>query len=330
MFQTEFEFSLPRGYVDKDGRVHREGAMRLATAADEILPLKDPRVQGNPAYLVVILLARVVTRLGELEVVNPKVIEELFAADLAYLQDFYNRINGNGADGARRDLPALRRRLRGRAGDAAGGILGYPLDRAVEEVAYVAYHFHWPHEQLMTMEHAERRRWVRGDRQAERAGGGRSAAAPERAAVTGGPDLASAPLARAVLARWSWRPAGVQGTQRLLGGLAAQRAPMLARARGLQAWHDGLAHRWRPADIVPPALTVGGAGPVSADGIAAPRRPDRWRRHGPRITRAARRSDPERERPRPSGAGADRPGSRCGIANRSACRRRRPLPLARR
>jgi hypothetical protein len=96
MFQTEFEFSLPRGYVDKDGRVHRQGAMRLATAADEILPLKDPRVQGNPAYLVVILLSRVVTRLGELEVVNPKVIEELFAADLAYLQDFYNRINGNG------------------------------------------------------------------------------------------------------------------------------------------------------------------------------------------------------------------------------------------
>ena len=96
MFQTEFEFSLPRGYVDQDGQVHRQGAMRLATAADEILPLKDPRVQGNPAYLVVILLSRVVTRLGDLEVVNPKVIEELFAADLAYLQDLYNRINGNG------------------------------------------------------------------------------------------------------------------------------------------------------------------------------------------------------------------------------------------
>ena len=96
MFQTEFEFSLPRGYFDKDARLHSQGAMRLATAADEILPLKDPRVQGNPAYLVVILLSRVVTRLGELEVVNPKVIEELFAADLAYLQDFYNRINGNG------------------------------------------------------------------------------------------------------------------------------------------------------------------------------------------------------------------------------------------
>ncbi len=97
MFQTEFEFTLPRGYVDAEGQVHREGVMRLATAADEILPLRDPRVQSNPAYLVVILLARVVTRLGSLEVVNPKVIEGLFAADLAYLQDFYNRINGNGA-----------------------------------------------------------------------------------------------------------------------------------------------------------------------------------------------------------------------------------------
>jgi hypothetical protein len=92
-FATEFEFVLPRGYVDGAGNVHREGTMRLATAADEILPQKDPRVQGNPAYLVVILLARVVVRLGALEVINPKVIEGLFASDLAYLQDFYNRIN---------------------------------------------------------------------------------------------------------------------------------------------------------------------------------------------------------------------------------------------
>jgi hypothetical protein len=93
-FATEFEFVLPKGYLDATGTVHREGSMRLATAADEILPQKDPRVQGNPAYLVVILLARVVTRLGAVEAINPKVIEGLFAADLAYLQDFYNRING--------------------------------------------------------------------------------------------------------------------------------------------------------------------------------------------------------------------------------------------
>lgn len=93
-FATEFDFVLPRGYVDPAGAVHRDGTMRLATAADEILPQKDPRVQGNPAYLVVILLARVITRLGTLDVINPKIVEGLFASDLAYLQDFYNRING--------------------------------------------------------------------------------------------------------------------------------------------------------------------------------------------------------------------------------------------
>jgi hypothetical protein len=101
MFQTEYEFVLPRGYIDPEGNVHRQGVMRLATAADEILPLKDPRVQSNPAYLVVILLSRVITQLGSLEVINPKVIEGLFAADLAYLQDFYNRINGNGTRAVR-------------------------------------------------------------------------------------------------------------------------------------------------------------------------------------------------------------------------------------
>jgi hypothetical protein len=95
-FQTEFDFVLPRGYLDDEGTLHREGQMRLATAADEILPLRDPRVQGNPAYLVVILLSRVITRLGSLSTVNPKVVEGIYASDLAYLQDFYNRINGNG------------------------------------------------------------------------------------------------------------------------------------------------------------------------------------------------------------------------------------------
>lgn len=101
MFQTEYEFTLPRGYVDKENNIHREGMMRLATAADEILPLKDARVQSNPAYLAVILLSRVITKLGSLEVINTKVIEDMFASDLAYLQDFYNRVNGNGT-------PALR------------------------------------------------------------------------------------------------------------------------------------------------------------------------------------------------------------------------------
>lgn len=98
MFQTEFEFTLPCGYLDEDGTLHRSGVMRRATAADEILPLKDPRVQKNPAYLVVILLSRVVTRLDGISTINPKVIENLYATDLAYLQDLYNEVNqlGNG------------------------------------------------------------------------------------------------------------------------------------------------------------------------------------------------------------------------------------------
>jgi hypothetical protein len=98
MFRIEHEFTLPMGYLDEEGTLHREGTMRLATAADEILPVKDPRVQKNPAYLVVILLSRVVTRLGGVQAITPKTIESLFAADLAYLQDLYNEINqvGNG------------------------------------------------------------------------------------------------------------------------------------------------------------------------------------------------------------------------------------------
>lgn len=96
--QTEFEFHLSSGYVDDDGNVHKEGTMRLATAADEILPLKDPRVQANPAYLTVILLSRVITRLGSLPSVNTRVIENLFVSDLAALQALYQRINETGSD----------------------------------------------------------------------------------------------------------------------------------------------------------------------------------------------------------------------------------------
>jgi hypothetical protein len=94
--QTEFPFTLPRGYVDAEGNLHREGVMRLATAFDEIAPMKDPRVQSNPGYLSIILLSRVVTRLGDLPQVNPKVIEGLFSADFAFLEDFYRRVNEQG------------------------------------------------------------------------------------------------------------------------------------------------------------------------------------------------------------------------------------------
>jgi hypothetical protein len=96
MLQTEFEFTLPKGYIDKNGNLHKEGVMRLANAKDEIAPLQDPRVQHNQAYLVVILLSRVITRLGDLKDITPVVIENLFSSDLAYLQDLYRRINSDG------------------------------------------------------------------------------------------------------------------------------------------------------------------------------------------------------------------------------------------
>jgi hypothetical protein len=91
--QVDYPFELPRGYVDAYGNVHQEGTMRLATAMDEIMPLRDPRVRANEAYLVVVLLAQTVTRLGSLPRVTPEIIEGLFASDLAYLQEMYQRLN---------------------------------------------------------------------------------------------------------------------------------------------------------------------------------------------------------------------------------------------
>lgn len=93
MVQIEHDFTLPIGLLGEDGALHRQGTMRLATAADEILPLQDPRVQRNPSYLTVILLSRVVIDLDGVEPITPKTIESLFAADLAHLQELYNRIN---------------------------------------------------------------------------------------------------------------------------------------------------------------------------------------------------------------------------------------------
>jgi hypothetical protein len=100
-FKTEIEFELPKGYLDDAGTLHRRGTMRLATAADEILPLRDPRVQQNEAYLAVIVLARVITRLGALPDVHTGIIEGLFASDLAYLERLYETFNsGEEADAA--------------------------------------------------------------------------------------------------------------------------------------------------------------------------------------------------------------------------------------
>jgi hypothetical protein len=94
--RTEFAFELPRGYVDDKGTVHRSGTMRLATARDELLPLRDVRVQENPAYLSVVLLSRVITQLGTLSSVHDGIVEQMFASDLAFLQDFYRQVNAEG------------------------------------------------------------------------------------------------------------------------------------------------------------------------------------------------------------------------------------------
>jgi len=93
MFKTEFEFVLPKGFVDKNKNVHRKGVMRLATAKDEIAPLQDYRVKNNEAYMTIILLSRVIVKLGDLKNIDTSVIEKLFSVDLDFLQRFYHKIN---------------------------------------------------------------------------------------------------------------------------------------------------------------------------------------------------------------------------------------------
>jgi hypothetical protein len=119
--RTEFPFELPRGYVDDHGTIHRDGTMRLATARDEILPLRDHRVRENESYLTVLLLSRVVTRLGTVSEVTPGVIEGLFASDLAFLQDLYRRVNQEGHTRAAVSCPACGHEF---AVDVAGERLG--------------------------------------------------------------------------------------------------------------------------------------------------------------------------------------------------------------
>jgi hypothetical protein len=118
---TEFTFVLPRGYVDASGVVHRGGVMRLATARDELIPLRDDRVRENSAYLTVVLLARVITRIGTITDVHAGIVENLFAADLAFLQDLYRRVNTEGHTRAAVTCPSCSRRF---AVDVSGGRLG--------------------------------------------------------------------------------------------------------------------------------------------------------------------------------------------------------------
>ena len=119
--RTEFPFVLPRGYVDEAGGLHREGSMRLATARDEIAPLRDPRVRENEAYLTVLLLSRVVTRLGELPGVTPQVVEGMFASDLAFLQDLYRRVNQEGTSQAAVACPECHHEFRVEIGGGSPG-----------------------------------------------------------------------------------------------------------------------------------------------------------------------------------------------------------------
>jgi hypothetical protein len=119
--RTEFPFELPRGYVDESGTVHRSGVMRVATARDELIPLRDDRVRENPAYLTVVLLGRVVTRLGTVTDVHAGIIEDLFASDVAFLQDLYRRVNSEGHTRAAVSCPACRHQF---DVDIAGGRLG--------------------------------------------------------------------------------------------------------------------------------------------------------------------------------------------------------------
>jgi hypothetical protein len=120
--RTEYPFTLPRGYVDEHGQVHRQGVMRLATARDEIGTQTDPRVRQNPAYLTVLLLERTVTKLGALPGVDTFVVESLFASDLAFLQDLYRRINTEGHTEAGVACPSCGHEFTvDIAGDAPGG-----------------------------------------------------------------------------------------------------------------------------------------------------------------------------------------------------------------
>ncbi len=95
MFKTEYEFTLPKGYVDKNGKLHKKGVMRLATAKDEIAPLQDYKVKNNEAYMIIILLSRVISKIGEVEHIDTGVIEKLFSSDLDFLQKFYQKINSS-------------------------------------------------------------------------------------------------------------------------------------------------------------------------------------------------------------------------------------------
>ena len=159
MLQTEFPFTLPQGYVDADGNLHREGVMRLATAYDEIAPHEGPACAGQPRLPGDHPALAGDHPAGRPGSHQPKVIESLFAGDLAYLQDMYRRINSAGHNRVARDLPALRADVRGGARMAWGGDR-LPLGPLVRGGSLYRLSLHWPYDQIMRLEHRERQQWV--------------------------------------------------------------------------------------------------------------------------------------------------------------------------
>ncbi len=106
MLQTEVEFTLPCGYVDAEGNLQRQGVMRRATARDEVETLEHPRARANEAYGAILLLSRVITRLGTLAAITPQVVEMLFATDFVYLQDLYAQFNAGVPNLVETECPA--------------------------------------------------------------------------------------------------------------------------------------------------------------------------------------------------------------------------------
>lgn len=157
--ESEFHFILPRGLIDTQNRVHRQGVMRLATAKDEIWTQKEPKVQENSAYAVLVMLSRVITRLGSLSSVSPNLLEGLTVIDLAYLREFYNRMNQQGNVHVPAQCPHCNNNFTVEL-QLAPGVIRYPSDKLYEEVAFVAYHFHWTQDDILNLDHPTRQRWV--------------------------------------------------------------------------------------------------------------------------------------------------------------------------
>jgi hypothetical protein len=143
MIQTEFDFTLPKGFLDAEGSIHQVGMMRLATGEDEVYVQKHPQVRKNPAYAMLVMLSRLIDDFGSLSVVTPEMLEHLFLIDLLYLRDFFAEIH--------RPLEV-----------SGGKVFGYPLEQLYQEVALIAFYFHWSLGDILSLEHSERSRGCKG------------------------------------------------------------------------------------------------------------------------------------------------------------------------